>query len=162
MASHTNQVPARSAFSSKQPFNASGFLTAAVYCSDGRFADQVNEFLHHGLRLDGYDRLAIAGGPACFAGHFEAYREEEGAVSHMRFLARLHKLNRLILISHEGCGFYSDFLHLTESGLHDRLRTDLVRAAHRIHEVEPKLALEAYLARLNGSTVWFEPVLIGR
>ena len=67
------------AFASQSPFDAKGFKAAAIYCSDGRFADQVNDFLHQGLGLAGYDRLAIAGGPACFAGHFEAYREEEEA-----------------------------------------------------------------------------------
>jgi len=150
----------KSAFRSSAPFEQRAFPQAAIYCGDGRFADQINQFLHHGLGLDGYDRLAIAGGPACFAGYFEAYREEEGAVSHLRFLSRLHKLSRLILISHEGCGFYSDFLRVSELGLHDRLRNDLSRAARRIREVEAKLRIEGYLARVSGSSVWFEPVAV--
>lgn len=148
----------KAAYCSNAPFKQRAFTSAAIYCSDGRFADQINQFLHVGLGLDGYDRLAIAGGPACFAGYFEAYREEEGAVSHLRFLTRLHKLSRLILISHEGCGFYSDFLRMPESGLHDRLRNDLSRAARRIREAEGKLRIEGYLARVSGASVWFEPV----
>ncbi|MDB5354699.1 MAG: hypothetical protein JWN24_1152 [Phycisphaerales bacterium] len=65
------QAPSQSVFTSSIPLNAQGFTTGAVFCSDGRFADQVDDFLHHGLALPGYDRLAVAGGPACFAGHLE-------------------------------------------------------------------------------------------
>ncbi len=150
----------KAAFCSSAPFERGAFPQAAIYCSDGRFVDQINQFLHHGLGLDGYDQMAIAGGPACFAGYFEAYREEEGAVSHLRFLSRLHKLDRLILISHEGCGFYSDFLRVSELGLHDRLRSDLSRAARRIREVEARLRIEGYLARVSGTSVWFESVVV--
>jgi hypothetical protein len=141
------------------PFDNRGSGAAAIFCSDGRFAAQVNEFLQNGLGLKGYDRLAIAGGPACFAGHFAAYREEEGAVSHLKFLARLHGLNRLILISHEDCGFYHDFLRLREMDLLDRMRVDLASAARRVRQETPQLKIEAYLARLRNAKVWFETVI---
>lgn len=97
--------------------------------------------------------------PGCFAGHFAAYRQEEGAVSHLQFLARLHKLNRLILISHEDCGFYREFLHVREMDLIDRMRTDLISAARRIGTEVPRLRTEAYLARLSDAIVWFEAVI---
>jgi hypothetical protein len=158
----TNNRPAeleRSRFSSCLPLQASGCGAAVVFCSDGRFADQVNDFLQNGLGLYGYDRLALAGGAGCFAGHFAAYREEEGAVSHLQFLARLHGLTRLILISHEDCGFYRDFLRVREMDLLQRMRMDLISAVRRVDAATPQLKTEAYLARLRGSEVWFETVV---
>jgi hypothetical protein len=150
-----------SCFSSPLPFDGNGCGVAAVFCSDGRFAGQINDFLQNGLGLYGYDRLALAGGPACFAGHFAAYREEEGAVSHLQFLTKLHGLNRLILISHEDCGFYRDFLRIREMDLLDRMRLDLAGAARRIGAATPQLRIDAYLARLTGALVWFERIIVG-
>jgi hypothetical protein len=147
-------------FSSQFPFDNQGCGAAVIFCSDGRFADQVNDFMQNGLGLFGYDRLAIAGGPACFAGHFEAYREEEAALSHLKFLVRLHGLTRLILISHEHCGFYSDFLRVHEIDLLGRMRTDLASAVRRVKMATPQLQVEAYLARLSDTEVWFEPVIV--
>jgi hypothetical protein len=148
-----------SCFSSQLPFDAQASGAAAVFCSDGRFAGQINDFLQNGLGLYGYDRLVLAGGPACFAGHFAAYREEEGAISHLKFLARLHGLTRLILISHEDCGFYRDFLRVREMDLLDRMRLDLARATLRATVAAPQLKVEAYLARLSDAEVWFEKVV---
>jgi hypothetical protein len=152
------QAPRQSAFTSSIPLDARGFTTGAIFCSDGRFADQVDDFLHNGLGLAGYDRLAVAGGPACFAGHFLAYREEEGAVSHLQFLARLHGLTRLVLISHEACGFYRDFLRVREFDLIQRQCEDLVRAARRIREAVRHREIEAHLARIAEGAVRFERV----
>ena len=155
----TSELPGY-CFSSRLPFDGTGCGAGAIFCSDGRFTDQVNDFLQNGLNLRGYDRLAIAGGPACFAGHFAAYREEEGAVSHLRFLARLHQLNRMILISHEDCGFYRDFLRVREMDLLDRMRVDLANATRRVRDATQQLEVEAYLARLRGTEVWFERVMV--
>lgn len=155
---HPNEPPVR-CYASPLAFDRQGASTGAVFCSDGRFAGQVNDFLQNGLGLSGYDRLAIAGGPACFAGHFSAYREEEGAVSHLQFLAKLHGLKRVILISHEDCGFYRDFLRIREMDLLDRMRLDLASAARRVATATSGLKVEAYLARLNDAEVWFETVI---
>jgi hypothetical protein len=138
---------------SQLPFDGKGCGAAVVHCSDGRFADQVEDFLRNGLGLQGYDRLALAGG----AGHFAAYREEEVAISHLRLLARLRGFTRLILISHEDCRFYHQVLGIDEM---DRIRSDLAAAARRIGAVLPHLKFEAYLARLCDDRVWFEPVSV--
>jgi hypothetical protein len=156
----SEQAPNQSAYTSSIPLHAQGFTTGAVFCSDGRFADQVDDFLHNGLGLPGYDRLAVAGGPACFAGHFLAYREEEGAVSHLKFLARLHGLKRLVLISHEGCGFYRDFLRVREFDLIQKQCEDLVRAARRVRDAAGHLEIEAHFARIADGSVRFEQIAV--
>jgi hypothetical protein len=154
---HPIEEPSRS-YTSRLPFDGQVCRAAAVFCSDGRFTHQVNDFLQHGLGLRGYDRLAIAGGPACFAGHAAAHRQEEAAVFHLQFLARLHQLERLILISHQDCGFYRNFLGIAPSELLPRKRADLGIAAQRVRQATPQLKVEGYLARLRNAEVWFEKV----
>ena len=39
------------------PFDSSRIGAAAVYCSDGRFGEQCDDFVHHALQLPRYDRL---------------------------------------------------------------------------------------------------------
>jgi hypothetical protein len=148
-----------SCFRSRLPFDGKLCGTAAVFCSDGRFAGHVNDFLQNGLGLHGYDRLAVAGGPACFAGHFAAHRQEEGALAHLQFLARVRGSNRLVLISHEDCAFYRELLRISDVELLDQMRMDLASAARRISAAVPQLKVEGYLARLSDSEVWFEKVI---
>ena len=57
-------------YKSSAPFDESRIRAAAVYCSDGRFGEQFDDFLHNGLKLPRCDRLAVPGGAASLAGHF--------------------------------------------------------------------------------------------
>ena len=54
-------------FVSQTPFDHQRIGAAAVYCSDGRYGEQMDEFLHQGLGLPRYDRVAVPGGAACLA-----------------------------------------------------------------------------------------------
>jgi hypothetical protein len=148
-----------SCFTSRLPYDGKGCGVAVVFCSDGRFGDHVDDFVQNGLGLHGYDRLAIAGGPACLAGHFAAYRDEEGASRHLHFLAGLRGLTRVILISHEDCGFYKHVLKVSPAELLNRIRIDLAAAVLRIGKALPRLKVEAYVARLTAEQVWFETVI---
>lgn len=139
-------------------FNEDRIRAAAVYCSDGRYGEQFDDFLHNALELPRYDRLAIAGGPGCFAGHFMAYREAEGAAEHLRFLARVHKLERVVLIQHEGCAFYREVLNARPGDALKMQTEDLAKAAFRIRQLAWDLNVEAYLCRRKDEALWFEPV----
>src|SRR4051812_19640800 len=81
---------------------------AAVYCSDGRYGEQMDEFLHEGLGLPRYDRVAVPGGAACLAGHGKAAFERSALERQLRFLIDAHELNRVVFIAHQDCGFYHD------------------------------------------------------
>ena len=99
-------------FESSVRFESSRIHAVAVYCSDGRFGEQVDELLHAGLGLPRYDRLAVPGGAACLARHFETFREEDGVIEQLRFLLTVHRVQRVVLIAHEGCAFYSERLRV--------------------------------------------------
>src|SRR5688500_17916340 len=90
----------------KSPFNEDRMPAAAVYCSDGRYGEQMDEFLHRSLRLPRYDRVAVPGGAACLAEHMHAYAENSGVERQLRFLIESHELQRVVLIAHQDCGFY--------------------------------------------------------
>src|SRR5215813_8811973 len=97
-------------YESSIPFDPERIRAAAIYCSDGRYGEQFDDFLHHALKLPRYDRVAVPGGAGCLAGHFAAYREEEAVLGQIRFLVETHALGRVVLIAHESCGFYTKLL----------------------------------------------------
>jgi hypothetical protein len=142
------------------PFASERVGAAAIYCSDGRYNEQFDEFLHRRLRLPRYDRLTIPGGAGCLAGHIEAYREEEILLEQLRFLVVSHRLSRVVLIAHQGCGFYLKRLHVGESHLEQRQRQDLGRAAEQVRMIDRALSVEAYFASVRDGTVLLDQVAV--
>ena len=145
-------------FESAIAFDSNRVHAVAVYCSDGRLGEQVDEFLHHGLQLPRYDRLAVPGGAACLAGHFSTYREEEGVVEQLRFLLSVHKVQQVVLIAHEGCAFYSERLHVSPLQLEEMQHGDMVKAVRQVKGFGFDVNVRAFFARLSGGKVGFELV----
>ena len=133
---------------------------AALYCSDGRVGEQIDDFLHKGLAMPRYDRLCLPGGPACLAGYPQAHLEEQGVLDELKFLVEVHKLQRVVLIQHQACAFYATRLELKEPRLELVQRADLVRAAAFVHRVTNLDAIEAYFARITGDQMAFEAVTV--
>ena len=147
-------------FHSTVPFDDDRIHAAAVYCSDGRFGEHFDEFLQHFLQLPRYDRVAVPGGSACLASHFDTYREEEATVSNLKFLVRAHELERVVLISHENCAFYTQRLRTSPLQLETRQRDDLHKAIRRVQGFAHHLQVDAFFARLRAGEVVFEPVSV--
>lgn len=146
-------------FESSAPFNTDRIRAAAVYCSDGRFGEQFDELLHLALRLPRYDRVAVPGGAACLASHFLTYREEEGVVEQLRFLVNVHGLERVVLIAHEGCAFYSERLNISPLQLETQQRDDMKKAVRRVSAIASNLRVDAFFARKKyGGKIAFESV----
>ncbi len=133
---------------------------AAIYCSDGRYGDAFDEFLHERLKLPRYDRVAVPGGAACLAGHFMSYRDEDAVLEQLRFLIVTHALERVVLIAHRGCGYYLKRLHVKEEALAATQVADLAKAAARIAELGSHVGVEAYMASVEGEHVLIEPVAL--
>ncbi len=129
------------------PYDASRIGAAAVYCSDGRFGEHVDDLVFNALKLPRYDRLAVPGGAACLAGHFNAYREEEGVAEQLRFLLAVHGVRRVILVAHEGCAFYTEWLRVSALQLEARQHEDLEKAIRRVKRLGIDLEILAYYAR---------------
>lgn len=142
-------------YSSRAPFDEHRVGAAAVYCSDGRFGEQMDEFLHEGLGLPRYDRVAMPGGAACLAGHTIAFHDQYALERQLGFLITQHALTRVVLIAHEGCGFYRD-VWLGLRTMEQQQRLDLDRAAKLIAETSPGVEVECYFARKVKGLVVFE------
>ncbi len=147
-------------YESPIPYESERIHAAAVYCSDGRMGEHFDDFLHTGLALPRYDRVALPGGPGCLAGHTEARLEEEGVIDELKFLVDAHGLERVILIQHEGCAFYARRLGVQQERMGALQRADLVRAAFQIRRVSRELDIHAYFATRSERGVRFQPVEI--
>src|SRR3954468_7007061 len=145
---------------SHEPFDGRRVGAAAIYCSDGRIGEQMDEFLHQGLGLPRYDRLAVPGGPACLSGALSVFWESHSAERQLDFLCHVHKLERLIMIAHEGCAFYLEWLKVKPEDFAARQMDDVKRAATRVRQNQPTLKVDAYVARRQDARVWFEPIPI--
>lgn len=147
----------RNAFVSSIPFESERVGAAAVYCADGRFGDQMDEFLHLGLGLPRYDRVAVPGGAACLADHMQAMREQSALDRQLRFLIEAHDLHRVVLIAHQECGFYKS-VRWRAASLELQQSADLARATARIREYASGLEVDAYIAKRINGRVRFDEV----
>jgi hypothetical protein len=138
------------------PFDRNRIGAAAVYCSDGRLGPHVDELLFHTLNLPRYDRLVIPGGAACLAGHFSAYREEEGVAEQLRFLLSVHEVRQVILIAHQDCAYYTQWLHVPTQQLEARQLEDLAKAVRHVKRFGIDIEVSGYFARHQGERVSFE------
>ena len=147
-------------YKSSLPYDPQRIHAAAVYCSDGRVGEHFDDFLQNGLRLPRYDRVALPGGPACLAGHTEAHVAEQGVVDELKFLVEVHGLERIVLIAHAGCAFYSTRLHLPQEYLESQQKIDLVKAALFIRRITGLERIDGFFARPDHDRVHFESVTL--
>jgi hypothetical protein len=150
--------PAKFVYESPIPLDPQRMQAAAVYCSDGRLGEQVDDLMHKALGFPCYDRLAVPGGAACLAGHFATYREEEGVVEQLRFLLTVHEVRRVVLIAHEGCAFYMERLRVSPLQLQTQQHDDLVKAIQRVERFGLNVEVLAFFAHVRGKTIRFERV----
>src|SRR4051794_41827360 len=141
------EVGGRAVYVSGTGFDERRVGAAAVYCSDGRFGDPMDEFLHAGLGLPRYDRVAVPGG---------AYHEGRALARQLDFLIREHGLRRVVLIAHDGCAFYKD-VWTGGRPVERQQAADLAKAAAHIRLWHPRVTVEAYFARKRDRRVAFEP-----
>ena len=151
-------IPEDTYHHSSIPFDRNRIGAAAVYCSDGRLGEHVDDLLFNTLKLPRYDRLVVPGGAACLAGHFSAYREEEGVSEQLRFLLNVHEVRRVVLIAHQGCAYYTQWLHVPTQQLEARQLEDLAKAVRHVERFGIDIEVSAYFARHQEERVSFERV----
>jgi hypothetical protein len=142
-------------FRSQIRFNEERVGAAAIYCSDGRYGEQMDEFLHLACRWPRYDRIALPGGPAAWSGRLAVLWEESTLRRHLEFLVRTHDLKRLALIAHQGCGFYREWLRVPPERIEEQQLADLQAARARIRHVVPGLEVHCFWARRQDGQVDF-------
>ena len=154
------QQPGRIIYQSRVPFETDRVRAAAVYCSDGRFGDQIDDLLHDALGLPRYDRLAVPGGAACLAHHFASFFEQEAVVRQLQFLVTVHGLRRIVLVGHERCAYYSQRLHVSAADLEACQRADLAASIQRVRSLADGIHVDAYYAHTHEGRVFFEALAL--
>lgn len=154
---HIRLAPAmQSLYSSTVPFEEQRVHAVAIYCSDGRYGDPVDEFLHHHLGLPNYDRMTIPGGPAWLGFRGAASLSQYGLVrDQIDFLVQVHRLRRAVLIAHYGCAYYARHYVGDADALLPTQLQDLRDAANTLKTWYPSLKVEAYVARAAQGRVHF-------
>ena len=145
-------------FDSRTPYEPQRIHAAAIYCSDGRLGEHFDDFLLNGLKLPRYDRLALPGGPAALAEHAETKLEHAAVADELNVLVEVHGLNRVVLIQHQNCAFYTQRLGLGGFDVERQQRDDLAAAAQFVRKVTGVDRVDAYFARQFDTAVRFEEV----
>jgi hypothetical protein len=129
----------------------------ALYCSDGRWGEAFDEFCHRHLQIPRYDRFAMPGGPAWLA-----LPPSDPLVLSTRgqldFLVKAHELERIVLITHFGCAWYSDKLKQSAEDCLEAQFDDVRRAAATLRGWYLGLAVDAYLAMRLNEWLSFHPI----
>jgi hypothetical protein len=145
-----------STFRSGKAYEASHPDAMAIYCSDGRFTDAVEELLH-GLGHPRLDTMTLPGGPALFNAWLAGMSESMTVSASARFLIEAHSIRRVILIAHEGCGFYKKHYPTGKPAeVRKHQEDDLGRAAQALKHM-PIVVLLYYALVVDGH-VTFERV----
>jgi len=105
-----------------------------VHCMDYRLQSYINQWLETNLGKGTYDRAVMAGGV------YDVY----DVIRQVDISARLHGVNRVILINHEDCGMYGT------AGTEERHDEDLKNAEDKIRRLFPHLEVDTYYLHLNG------------
>lgn len=148
----------RAAFVSSIPYEEQRIYAAAIYCSDGRLGDHIDEFLHTALGLPRYDRMACPGGPVGLAGRLAAFWETRGVEAQLKFLVQVHDIRKVVLIGHADCAYYTRRLLLSPDRVEAEQRHDLQAALWTVRQMVPRIEAAGYWARVAGREVVFETV----
>ncbi len=145
-------------FAAKVPFDPIHPKALAIYCSDGRFTNAVEEL----LAAAGHSRLdvlTIPGGPGLFNLYSTGFVEREAARNAANFLIEGHKIQEVFLIAHQGCGWYQSKMPHQEPGKIGAAQAhDLRVASELLLERYPSLAIRRYLAQVKAERVIFHEV----
>lgn len=127
----------------------------AIYCSDGRFTQAVEEFLAH-LGHATLDTLTFPGGPALLS-PATSYSERESMVRASSFLIAGHEIRHVVLIAHAGCGYYRDrYAGMAPEAIEAKQLADLSAAREALLLTHPTLDVRTQYLRVAGAKVQFE------
>jgi carbonic anhydrase len=142
----------------REPFEASHPPALAIYCSDGRFTNAVESL----ARASGHDRvdtLTLPGGPALLCPAAANLSEVDTVGRAAQFLIDGHKTRHLVLVAHQGCGYYRRrYPRLPEAHIEKHQLDHLALAAKILARKYPELSIERYYARVAQGMIELHPV----
>lgn len=132
---------------------------AVIHCSDPRYQPHFQDFVRNGLGIAHYALIAVPGGA-----HFLTLVDYLPKFSWagwrwVKFLMDVARPDRIILIGHNDCRWYSDFRFAPDPArLREKVIDDLHRVRAALRERFPAARIELYFARLEGPSATVEPL----
>ncbi len=141
---------------SKVSFTKEHPKALAIYCSDGRFTDAVEE-LAHSLGHPRVDVVCMPGGPALLNLGSASFSALEAMRTSASFLIRGHATTHVVLIAHEGCGYYRErYRFETPEEIVQKQHEDLRTAALWLAGAHPDVSLAMFFAKPEGGKIAFQ------
>jgi hypothetical protein len=145
-------------FLSITPYESRHPKALAVYCSDGRFTQAVEELCHH-LGHKRLDTLTMPGGPALLNPWTASILEADQVTRAAQFLIRGHAIDQVVLLAHAGCGYYRQRLPGVLAAEVKKSQLDDLRGACKvIRGARPTLDVALFYASPEGDRVRFDEV----
>ncbi|MBJ6766018.1 hypothetical protein JGU66_35140 [Myxococcaceae bacterium JPH2] len=146
------------AFTSQVPFERTHPTTLAVYCSDGRFTEAVEDLAAH-LGHARIDTLTLPGGPGLLNRWVADYLESDVVARAAEFLIRGHHITEVLLLAHEGCGYYqARHGALGPEFVAKQQLDDLRFGAEELRKAHPGIRVRLFLVRPRDARIHFEAV----
>jgi hypothetical protein len=149
-------------FVATEPFQSAHPNVLALYCSDGRFTNSVEELLRH-LGHPRVDTVTLPGGPALFNVWLASFSESDAISRGTSFLIEGHRIAGVALFAHAGCGFYRARMpNRTPEEVHAQQLVDLQNAGALILQRHPGVQVALYYAVADKTVSFREVPLLDR
>jgi hypothetical protein len=140
-------------FRIQRPFQPKHPSTLAVYCSDGRFTQAVEE-----LAGEPVDTICLPGGPGLLDSWTSSVLDAQLVFQAADFLMVKHASLKVILVAHEGCGYYREhYPDMDEKARQARQIADLAEAVAKLQKGRAHVKVRAYFAAVEASGIVFHP-----
>ncbi|MCP3167904.1 carbonic anhydrase [Myxococcus qinghaiensis] len=132
----------------------------AIYCSDGRFTDAVEDLATH-LGHERIDTLTIPGGPALLNRWTADYLESDTITRAARFLIIGHHIEEVLLLAHANCGYYQT-RHGTMGPefIAEQQVNDLRHAAEELQKEHTGIRVRPFYVHPEAERIHFKPVAL--
>ena len=138
--------------------------TLVIQCSDHRFQQVFSSFCN-GQILPGenFDLLAFPGASQLLVFGEANPKLTNSLLRPIKFLIKQHGVKRIVIIMHEDCGWYNNFVstffRVTEP-MRETQEKDMRQAKKALRDLFPGIAVDLYYATIaKGDSVEFHPVL---
>jgi hypothetical protein len=146
------------AFTARTKYIAEHPPALAFYCSDGRFTEPVEELLHE-LGHARLDTLTLPGGPGLLSMQTAKFGELDSARGAASFLIAGHGIRDVVLIAHEGCGYYRARMGgRAPADIEKAQLADLDACTRELRRAHPTLVVQRFYARVVDGRVAFERI----
>jgi hypothetical protein len=145
-------------FTATAPYDPAYPPALALYCSDGRFTEPVEELLRS-LGHPRLDTLTLPGGPGLLNHLTTPFADMSTTQRAASFLITSHGIREVFLIAHHGCGYYKHRMAAKPAEAIQAAQVrDLLAAGKLLTRDHAGLVVHPYYATIVEGRVRFEAI----